>query len=220
MKWSGKENMDEPLYVDNHLLVLNKPANLLTQPDEREHLSLELLGKQWIKERYQKKGECFLQAIHRLDRPASGIVLFGRTSKAVSRLNGSLRAGSFQKQYLALVEGDVDQDTGVLEHFLKKTSFFTKVCPSEEGKKAILHFKVLQRREGKTYLEITLVTGRYHQIRAQLSAIGHPIVGDTKYGSKTPSETLFLHHHKLTFPHPITQEPLSIVSPPAWTIAE
>lgn len=209
--------MVEVLYVDNHLLVLNKRAGILTQPTQHEDLSLELLGKQWVKEQYQKPGNVFLHALHRLDRPVSGIVLFARTSKALSRLNEKQRAGSFQKQYHALAEGSFKENSGVLEHFLQRSSYVTKAFsqPCEGSKKAILKFEVLQRIKNRTLLKLTLITGRYHQIRAQLSAIGHPIVGDAKYGSKVSGDRVFLHHSDFAFTHPISEEKIYIHSPPS-----
>lgn len=196
--------MVDVIYIDNHLLVLNKPAGLLTQPNESEEPSLETLGKAWLKERFQKPGNVFLAAVHRLDRPASGLVLFARTSKALSRLNDSLRSHQFQKEYLALAEGIFLENEGTLEHQLEKGAFIARV--SREGKNCLLHYQVLQPMEGCTLLKISLHTGRYHQIRAQLAAEGHPILGDRKYGSTIPSEHLLLHHAALSFPHPITQE--------------
>lgn len=129
--------MVEVLYVDNHILILNKPNGVLTQPNQLNDESLEVLGKVWIKNKFSKPGKVFLAAVHRIDRPVSGIVVFARTSKALSRLNASLRAGHFHKGYVAYVEGLFPQDKGVLEHYLHRLEFQSQVVSREhpEGKK-------------------------------------------------------------------------------------
>ena len=142
-----------PLYEDNHLLVLNKPAGLLTQPSGTEQNSLEQQAKAWLKAIYHKPGNVFLEAVHRLDKPVSGIVVFGKTSKALSRLNASIRAKQARKIYWAWVEGSVSSDSGELEHFLLHDEFQAKVVEVHhpQGKLARLTYKVLQRRPGRTY---------------------------------------------------------------------
>lgn len=207
----------ETLFIDNHLLALNKPAGLLTQPTLLESHSLEAVAKQWVKKEYNKSGNIFLHVLHRIDRPVSGIVLFARTSKALSRLNEKQRAGLFKKEYLAIVEGVMESREGILEHFLKRGSFMTKACrPYEAGsKQSALQFQVLKKGANRTLLKIELLTGRYHQIRAQLSTIGLPIVGDYKYGSKVQTDKMiYLHHAALSFPHPITEKLITLSSPP------
>jgi 23S rRNA pseudouridine1911/1915/1917 synthase len=220
MKPLGKDPHNMPqqphlLFSDNHLLILSKPTGMLTQPNDTENPSLEAWGKDWVKERYQKPGNVFLHAVHRLDRPVSGIVVFARTSKALSRLNQSLRSGLFNKNYIAWVEGIMQKSEGVLEHFLKKEEYCSKVFDVNvpQTKKCLLKFNALKTTSKYTLLNIDLVTGRYHQIRAQLAAAGHPVVGDCKYGSSQPSEHLFLHHISLSFPHPVTQERLCFTAP-------
>ena len=215
MKCLGKGAMVEVVFFDNHLLVLNKPSGMLTQPNESEECSLESLGKQWVKQHFHKPGNVFLHAAHRLDRPVSGLVLFARTSKALSRLNQSLRSHKFQKEYIALVEGLLVEKEGILEHELKRSSFCARTVenPTTETKKCLLSYQVLKCFDGCTLLRISLITGRYHQIRVQLSALGHPVVGDAKYGSKHGSKHLFLHHAALSFSHPITQLPITCKAP-------
>lgn len=201
--------MEPPLYEDNHLLIVNKVAGLLTQPSGQEGAaSLEGQCKQWIKERDGKKGNVYLHALHRLDRPASGIVLFAKSSKALSRLNNTLRQGSFGKHYLAIIEGEPPSSSGTIEHLLAHGSH--RAIVTSEGKRACLHYQVKESAAGLTLVEITLETGRYHQIRAQLSAIGCPIVGDGKYGATKTSEVIALQHHRLTFPHPVTTSPITV----------
>lgn len=188
------------LYEDNHILVVSKPAGLCTQPD------LAILAKAYLKKKYQKKGNVFLEPIHRLDRVVSGLVLFARTSKALSRLQQAMRQRQIQKTYFAWVEGVLPQSEGFLEHDLIHDDYKARIVttPHPKAKKARLFYRVLEQKNSKTHLEIDLLTGRYHQIRAQFSAIDCPIVGDTKYGSKIPQKDghILLCHIKLSFMHP------------------
>lgn len=204
--------MVEVLYVDNHVLLVNKPAGLATQPIPTSDESLELLCKEWIKEQYQKPGNVFLHAIHRLDKPVSGIVLFARTSKALSRLNESMRSHEMQKVYLALVEGHLKDPEARLEHYLVHGDHYAHLATEKtpDAKRASLKYIVKEERNDCSLLEITLETGRYHQIRAQMAAIGHPVVGDSKYGSVKPyaKQGITLCHARFSFPHPISKEPL------------
>lgn len=206
-----------PLYEDNHLLVLNKPSGLLTQPSGTEQDSLEQQAKSWLKEVYHKPGQVFLEAVHRLDKPVSGIVVFSKTSKALSRLNASIRNKHMRKTYWAWVENAPPDDQGILEHMLVHDDFHSRVVSTghPEGKPARLTYRVLQRKENRTLLEIELETGRYHQIRLQLSAIGCPVWGDQKYGSQQVYEphAIALHHKRLQLPHPISQELLTFEAP-------
>lgn len=198
--------MIEIIFEDNHLLVVNKPAGLLTQPSGTEQDSLEAQAKAYIKEKYQKPGNVFLEAVHRLDKPVSGIVVFAKTSKALSRLNESLRSKQAKKIYHAWVEGIPKQKEATLEHYLVHDDFIATIVSKEhpEAKLARLSYKLLESKENSSLLEITLETGRYHQIRAQLAAIGHPIVGDAKYGSKTNRPEIALTHVQLEIVHPVT----------------
>lgn len=205
-------NALEILYEDNHLLAINKPAGLLTQPNQTDAPSLEELAKSYIKKKYRKKGNVFLHAIHRLDKPVSGIVLFARTSKALSRLNSQMRERRIQKTYAAKVEGHLKEKTGKLCHQLSHGSHRASVKKGGSSKKAILSYTVKKEYPHSTLLLIELYTGRYHQIRAQLSQVGHPILGDTKYGAVQKFSRLALHHTQLIFYHPITNEILTIQS--------
>ncbi len=188
------------LYLDNHLLALDKPAGMLTQPNQSSELSLQEVGKRLLKKQFKKPGAVFLEPVHRLDRPVSGIVLFARTSKALSRLQAAQRAKSFRKIYWARHEGSLPDRSGQLIHYLEHGNHLAFEHP--KGKKCCLLYKQLPN--GGT--EIELVTGRYHQIRAQLSLVGCPILGDQKYGSKVTLDRIELYHTRMSFPHPITQE--------------
>lgn len=207
----------EVLYEDNHLLVVTKPAGVLTQATEQESHSLENQAKAWLKEKYQKPFNVFLGVVHRLDRPASGIVLFAKTSKALSRLNDMIRSKDAIKVYCALVEGHPPEESGMLEHFLRHDEHRAYVSNSSDpqAKFARLYYDDLKSNEKMTLLQIILETGRYHQIRAQCAAIGCPIVGDVKYGSRypLPNGAIALHHHRLQFIHPVTKLPLVFESP-------
>lgn len=205
----------EVIFCDNHVLLLNKPAGLLTQPNQTTADSLEAWGKRYLKERFKKPGNVFLEAVHRLDRPVSGLVLFARTSKALRRLQEAQREDTFQKEYLALVEGSVSDGeyTDHLEHGEGRA------FRSQNGKLSCLKFRALKKQRDYTLVQVTLLTGRYHQIRVQFASRGHPVLGDRKYGSSHTSKTLFLHHHAFTFPHPISGERSTYYAPlPAsWT---
>lgn len=205
--------MLEILYCDNHLLVVNKPAGLLSQSDASGSSSMEELAKAYLKERFRKPGNVFLEAVHRLDRPVSGILLFARTSKALSRLNQAQREGLFQKEYVVLVEGALSEE-GELVDYLRHDAHLAVVDPA--GKECRLTYSVIKKKGDSTLLRVKLKTGRYHQIRAQFAFRGHPVVGDRKYGSQTASDVLFLHHHMFSFPHPISGEVLTFQSPQKW----
>jgi 23S rRNA pseudouridine1911/1915/1917 synthase len=197
----------EILYLDNHILVAVKPSDLLTQPDESGSDNFQDRIKKYLQKKLNKK-TIFLHVIHRLDKPVCGIVLFARSSKALSRLNEEMRQKKIKRIYYALVEGILDKKKGSLEHYLTHSRLKAKVFNKKEkdAKLAILSYLVLQEKDNKSFLEIELDTGRYHQIRAQFSFIGHPIVGDSKYGSKSFSKEIQLCHGKLEFYHPITKE--------------
>lgn len=203
------------VFCDNHLLVVDKPAGMLTQPDGSGEENLEDLAKAWVKEQFQKPGAVFLEPVHRLDKPVSGLVLFARTSKALSRLHAMMRDREILKIYYAKVERLPAQKEGTLEHFLVHDDFQARVVPANSpgAKKAILHYRII----GPDLLEITLHTGRYHQIRAQLAAIGSPIVGDAKYGGRLFfSEGIALHHGRMQFVHPVTKETVTFESKPLF----
>ncbi|MCI0382656.1 MAG: RNA pseudouridine synthase [Chlamydiae bacterium] len=201
----------EPIYLDNHILILVKPAGIASQPDFHEE------AKRWLKTKLKKPEAVFLHPVHRLDKPASGLMLFARTSKALSRLNEAMRLRKIKKTYFAWVEGELETDKGQLHHFLIHESYLAKVedLPKKNAKSAILQYQCIKRRKGRSLVEIELDTGRYHQIRAQFGHIGHPIANDRKYGSKvqTSHDAIELYHAKLQFPHPVLKKILEFT----WT---
>lgn len=199
------------LYEDNHVLVLKKPHGLLTQPTDLENDSLQTRAKQFIKNRDNKPGQVFLEPIHRIDKPVGGIVVFAKTSKALSRLMKAIREKKCLKFYRAVIVGQMPSKEGSLKNKLIHGDFRAYV--DNEGKESILHYKVIKQEGLYTHLDIELETGRYHQIRAQLAYINAPILGDTKYGCcKTLSQGMIaLEHIRFIFPHPITHESIEIV---------
>jgi 23S rRNA pseudouridine1911/1915/1917 synthase len=213
MKCFGKEEaMPKIIYCDNHLLIAEKPVLQITQGEK----SLEEDVKHWLKKAFNKPGAVFAQPIHRLDKPASGIVVFARTTKALGRLQETFRAKQIKKTYLARVQRAPAAYRGTLEHFLVHDDFRARVVQKEEpgAKFAILHYEILK----DSLLKIDLETGRYHQIRVQLAWIGSPICGDTKYGATLPSFTkgIDLHHAKIEIPHPTTGKILIFESAPIF----
>ena len=207
------------LYLDNHLIAVRKPAGVLTQPDDSGTVSLMDQVKDWIKTEYKKPGKVFLGLVHRLDRPVSGIVVFARTSKGASRLSEQFREKTTKKIYRALVEGTPQPQKASLTHYLRKekslkATVFPRATPN--AKEAVLDYEVIETLESTSLLDIHLHTGRFHQIRAQLAFIGHPIVGDKKYGahSTLPEGQIALCAHRLIFKHPTSKEEISIESSP------
>lgn len=206
------------LHEDNHLLAFDKPAGLLTQPAAEGDDSLLERARAWLKARYDKPGNVYLGLVHRLDRNVSGVVLFARTSKAASRLSEAFRGRDVDKRYLAVVEG-VTAGAATLEHALLEHEGGALVDP--RGKPSRLTFRRLAHVAGASLLEVTLETGRKHQIRAQLAAIGHPLLGDPRYGRRSPLIARpALHAARLALEHPVRHEPLSIVAPLPPDLAE
>lgn len=197
------------VFADRQFVAAVKPANTLTQGEFDEQVL------QWIREKEQR-ARPFLEVIHRLDKPVSGIVLFARSSKALSRMHASMRNRECQKGYIAWVEGNLAGEA-LLSHKLLKGDFRTHIDP--KGKEAKLAYKVVGHEKNRSLVLIALFTGRYHQIRAQMGHIGHPIVGDEKYGAKTASREILLHHARITIPHPIGNEVMTFVEPPPFAPA-
>lgn len=207
------------LYEDNHLVAINKRAGDLVQGDKTGDIPLADHLKEYIGEKYNKPGAVFLGVIHRLDRPTSGVVIFARTSKALGRMNALFASREAHKTYWALVEGTTSNEKGRLQHFLKrnpkqnKSYAHQKAVP--DSKKAILSYRTIQKFDRYSLLEIDLETGRHHQIRCQLAAIGHPIKGDLKYGAARSNKDggIHLHARRLAFTHPVRKEPICIKAP-------
>lgn len=212
--------MIEILFEDNHLLVVNKVAGELVQPDPSGAPALEQAAAEYIRVKYNKAGAAFLGVVHRIDRPVSGAVLFAKTSKALVRLNKQLHDRGFSKIYWAIVESRPPSDSGQLQGYITRNakinkSFVSDKPSSQDSKEAILRYKLIASSDRYHLLEVELLTGRHHQIRAQLAAIGCPIKGDLKYGAKRSNSdgSISLHARRLSFTHPVTNENLTITAP-------
>lgn len=203
------------LYLDNHLLVVNKPAGLLIQGDKTGDPTLLQAAKRYLKEKYDKPGNVYLGLVHRLDRPVSGVVVFARTSKAASRLSEQFRQKKTRKSYSALVKGKLPEK-GTLIHQIEKRGRTSRSVTGERGKTAELSFRRVRFRQGISEVEIDLITGRYHQIRVQLASLGFPVIGDRKYGSRDrfPNRTIALHASCLTLFHPVTNQQMRFHAEP------
>jgi 23S rRNA pseudouridine1911/1915/1917 synthase len=215
---STKENL-QVLFEDNHIIIVNKRSGDITQGDKTGDKPLSDVVKEYIKKKYDKAGNVFLGVVHRLDRPTSGVIIFARTSKSLERLNKMLRDKIISKTYWAVVKEHPKREKDTLINFLKKnpknnkSSVYTKEI--DGSKKAILHYQVLKKLDNYSLLEVDLETGRHHQIRAQLSAIGFPIKGDLKYGFNRSNKdgSIHLHARKIEFMHPVTKEQISVIAP-------
>jgi len=208
------------IYEDNHLLVVNKPIGWLVQGDKTGDATLTNWGKNYIKKKYNKPGDVFLNPAHRLDRPVSGVVIFARTSKALTRLTALFRDQLIQKTYVAVVKARPQELNGALTHWLVKdeTKNITKAFNKDKGsgKKSILNYRTLMYDSGHSLLLVKPKTGRPHQIRVQLAKMFCPIQGDLKYGYATPNpdKSICLHAFKIEFEHPIKKEKISLLATP------
>ena len=204
------------LYEDNHVIVVVKPKGILSQADSSGKMDMLTLIKQYIKEKYNKPGDVYLGLVHRLDINTDGVMVFAKTSKAASRLSSAIANNQFEKRYIATVEGTLSNlDFVELKSYILKNEGERKSYISPNGKEAILLYKVLKNYiiDGTkvTDIEVILKTGRFHQIRCQMSSIGHPLYKDNKYGSKAknPNNEIPLTAYSLTFTHPTTKEKLT-----------
>ena len=208
------------LYEDNHLIAVNKRPGDLVQKDKTGDIPLVEKVKIYIKKKYNKPGLVFIGVIHRLDRPTSGVVLFARTSKALTRMNQQFKNRETKKKYWAIVDKSFNSNLGTLTHWLKRNSKMNKSYSYnqkiKDSKKGILHYKKIKQIDCYCVLEITLETGRHHQIRSQLSFIGYPIKGDLKYNAKrsNPDSSIDLHARSLTISHPTTKKIIKIMAKP------
>lgn len=216
------------LYEDNHIIIVNKQSGEIVQGDKTGDVPLSDTVKAYIKERYQKPGEVFLGVVHRLDRPVSGLVVFARTSKALTRLNKMFAEGQVHKTYWAIVEMRNESHStfniqhsafNELTHWLvrneKQNKSYAYDHEVPHSKKAILRYRPIAQSDRYTLLEVNLLTGRHHQIRCQLAAIGHPIKGDLKYGARrsNPDGSISLLSHRVEFIHPVSKENIVLESP-------
>ncbi len=201
------------IYEDNHLLVVEKPINVPMQEDASGDEDLLNMAKAYIKKKYDKPGDVYLGLVHRLDRPVGGVCVFARTSKAASRLSEQIRLGKFQKRYLAVVEDNGLDDEGRFEDLLLKDPKTNTVKVDPRGKKAVLDYQVLKRKDDLALVLVDLHTGRSHQIRVQFSSRNHPLWGDQRYNrNAVPGQQIALWSHKIIFEHPTTKERLEFTS--------
>ena len=207
------------LYEDNHVIIVYKEAGEIVQGDKSGDIPLSEIVKQWLKEKYQKPGNVFLGVVHRLDRPVSGLVIFAKTSKALTRLNNMFRNGEIHKTYWAIVTRPPFEPEATLTDWLvrnerqNKSYAYNHQVPT--SKKSILHYKVINQTDHYTLLEVNLMTGRHHQIRCQLSNMDCPIKGDLKYGAprSNPDGGISLLSHRVEFVHPVSKETICVESP-------
>ena len=209
----------EVVYEDNHLIIVNKQSGEIVQGDKTGDRPLSDIVKDSIKEKYQKPGAVFLGVVHRLDRPVSGLVVFARTSKALARLNKMFAEGEVHKTYWAIVKNAPRTSEGTLEHWLvrneKQNKSYAYDHERPNAKKAILKYRTISHSDHYTLLEVNLMTGRHHQIRCQLAAMGCPIKGDLKYGAprSNPDGSISLMSKRVEFIHPVSKETIVVEAP-------
>lgn len=207
------------LYEDNHLIIVNKAAGEIVQGDKTGDKPLSEIIKDFLKEKYNKPGNVFCGVTHRLDRPTSGVVVFAKTSKALSRMNEMFRNNEVDKTYWAIVKKRPEKTEDTLTHYLIKNERTNKSTAHDaekpNTKKAVLHYKLIASSDNYSLLEVNLETGRHHQIRCQLSKIGSPIKGDLKYGfdRSNPDGSISLHARTISFIHPVSKEKIDITAP-------
>jgi 23S rRNA pseudouridine1911/1915/1917 synthase len=218
------------LYEDNHIIVVEKPVNIPSQGDKTGDEDMLTIIKQYIKEKYNKPGEVYLGLVHRLDRPTGGVMVFARTSKAASRLSEQVRNKDFEKKYLCIVDGKMENEKGTYKDFLLKNekTNTSKVVPegTKNSKEAILDYEVVKYNEeiNLSVVKVYLHTGRHHQIRVQFASRNHSLCGDQKYGTRGRGKQLCLWAYSLSFYHPTTKEKLTFEDYPekvgSWKILE
>ncbi|WP_394347375.1 RluA family pseudouridine synthase [Ulvibacter antarcticus] len=220
MKLLSNKNNLQVLFEDNHLIIINKRPGDIVQGDKTGDKPLSEVVKEYIAEKYNKPGAVYLGVVHRLDRPTSGIVVFAKTSKALSRLNKLFANRETKKTYWAIVKNVPEKPSEKLIHFLKRNpkqnKSYAHIKEVPESKKGVLTYSIVKTLDRYSLLEVNLETGRHHQIRSQLSAIGSPIKGDLKYGFDRSNKdgSIHLHARQLQFIHPVKLEPLEIVASP------
>lgn len=207
------------LYEDNHIIVVMKPQNLASCPDESGDENLLDAVKEYLKKTYNKSGNVYVGLVHRLDRPTGGVMVFAKTSKAAGRLGEQMKTGDFEKKYLAILNGAPHEESGKLTNWLKKNTVNNMVYLAPQGtegaKFASLDYWVLQQEGGLALVQIKLHTGRSHQIRVQMAGIAHPVYGDMRYGGERAQKgKLALWAYSLSFTHPVTKERLVFICEP------
>lgn len=207
------------VYEDNHIIIVNKTASEIVQGDKTGDVPLSETVKQYLKEKYHKPGNVFIGVTHRLDRPVSGLVVFAKTSKALSRLNEMFKNSEVKKTYWAIVKQTPAETEGELVNYLvrneKQNKSYAYDSEKPGSKKAILHYRLIARSDNYCLLEVDLKTGRHHQIRCQLAKMGCPIKGDLKYGfpRSNPDGSICLHARRVRFVHPVSKEQIDVVAP-------
>ncbi len=207
------------VYEDNHIIIVNKTASEIVQGDKTGDVPLSETVKQYLKEKYQKPGNVFIGVTHRLDRPVSGLVVFAKTSKALSRLNEMFKNSEVKKTYWAIVKQTPAETEGELVNYLvrneKQNKSYAYDTERPGSKKAVLHYRLIARSDNYSLLEVDLKTGRHHQIRCQLAKMGCPIKGDLKYGfpRSNPDGSICLHARRVRFVHPVSKELIDVVAP-------
>lgn len=209
----------EILYEDNHIIAINKSSSDIVQGDKTGDKPLVDTVREYLKERYSKSGNVFCGVVHRLDRPVSGVVLFAKTSKALARLNEMFRGHDIKKKYWAIVVKPPQEQEATLKHYLvrneRQNKSYAYTTEKKDSKLAVLHYVTIGKSERYTLLEVDLHTGRHHQIRCQLAAVGAVIKGDLKYGAprSNPDGGISLHARSVEFVHPVRKEPIVITAP-------
>ena len=209
----------EVLYEDNHVIVVLKPQNVASCPDESGDMNMLDAVKEYVRQKYDKKGNVYIGLVHRLDRPTGGVMVFARTSKAASRLGEQMKSGDFEKQYLAVLVGTPHEESAKLVNWVKKNTVNNTVylCPqgTDGAKLASLEYRILDKTDKLSLARIKLHTGRSHQIRVQTAGISHPVYGDMRYGGeKAQKGKLALWAYSLAFTHPVTHERLRFLAEP------
>ena len=218
------------LYEDNHIIIVNKAPGELVQGDKTGDETLIDTVSRWLKEKYDKPGNVFLGVVHRLDRPVGGLVIFAKTSKALARMNDMFRNGQVHKTYWAITRNRPNPEEALIEQYLtsveRNNKSYIHDHPVDGAKIARLEYKLIAQSDRYFLLEVNLLTGRKHQIRAQLSSVGCPIKGDLKYGDKrsNPDGSISLFAHEIRFVHPVSKKEIHVVAPvpedPLWKALE
>lgn len=215
----------EVLYEDNHIIIVNKAPGEIVQGDKTGDRPLVNIVGDWIKEKYAKPGNVFCGVVHRLDRPVGGVVVFAKTSKALARLNEMFRKGEVRKSYLAVTRNHPPKDHDRLEHYIttveRNNKSYASATPTKDGKRSALSYTLIGSSDRYHLIEVELETGRKHQIRVQMAAIGCPIKGDLKYGDKrsNPDGSISLQAHRVRFVHPVSGKEIDVIAPAPQTDA-